>query len=125
MEEEMKYKGKGWRNKKFRYKEEPLMLEVTMEAYKKETICNFNIYGTSNEYVDEGYIVPEISLSLEEVTRLRDELNLLIKHEEEYRKFRGNVAVDYVINEDMIPEEQEEKIKQYVTDVHNIEREDQ
>ena len=121
----MKYKGKGWRNKKFRYKEEPLMLEVTMEAYKKETICNFNIYGTSNEYVDEGYTVPEISLSLEEVTRLRDELNLLIKHEEEYRKFRGNVAVDYVINEDMIPEEQEEKIKQYVTDVHNIEREDQ
>ena len=96
----MKYEGKGWRNNPL--KEQPLMLEVTMEAYKEETICTFEIYNTSNEYVSEEHIVPEISMSLEEVTRLRDELNFLIEHERKHREAKyGNECGDYVVNEVM------------------------
>ncbi len=88
----MKYEGTG-----FRYgEEEPRKLEVTMEAYKEETICTFEIDDNSDY---NG--IASISMSLEEATRLRDELNLLIEHERKHREFRGNIPVDYVINQQM------------------------
>ena len=89
----MKYKGTG-----FRYgEEEPRILEVTMEAYKEETICTFEIDDNSDY---NG--IASISMSLEEATRLRDELNLLIEHERKHREAKyGNECGDYAINKQM------------------------
>ena len=96
----MKYKGTGMYPDK-----ETCELEVTVEMYSSETVWTFDIDDKSDYYSSAS-----IGMSTAEVTRLRDELNLLIEHERKHREFRGNIPADYVINEAMIPEEQEDKV---------------
>jgi hypothetical protein len=91
MEEEMKYKGTGMYPDK-----ETCELEVTVEMYSSETVWTFDIDDKSDYYSSAS-----IGMSTAEVTRLRDELNLLIEHERKHREFRGNIPVDYAINKQM------------------------
>ena len=71
-------------------------LEITVETYSSETVWNFDIDDKSDYYASAS-----ISMSLEEATRLRDELNLLIEHERKHREAKHNVCGDYVINQQM------------------------
>ncbi len=87
----MKYKGTGMHPDK-----ETCELEVTVEMYSSETVWTFDIDDKSDYYSSAS-----IGMSTAEVTRLRDELNLLIEHERKHREFRGNIPVDYAINKQM------------------------
>ena len=87
----MKYKGTGMYPDK-----ETCELEVTVETYSSETVWNFDIDDKSDYYASAS-----ISMSTAEVTRLRDQLNLLIEHERKHREAKHNVCGDYVVNKQM------------------------
>ena len=63
-------------------------LEVTVETYSSETVWNFDIDDKSDYYASAS-----IGMSTAEVTRLRDQLNFLIKHEREHREAKHNLTV--------------------------------
>jgi len=71
-------------------------LEVTVETYSSETVWNFDIDDKSDYYASAS-----INMSTAEVTRLRDQLNLLIEHERKHREAKHNVCGDHVVNEVM------------------------
>ena len=88
----MKYKGTGMYPDK-----ETCELEVTVEMYSSETVWTFDIDDKSDYYASAS-----IGMSTAEVTRLRDELNLLIEHERKHREAKyGNECGDHVVNEVM------------------------
>ena len=88
----MKYKGTGMYPDK-----ETCELEVTVEMYSSETVWTFDIDDKSDYYASAS-----IGMSTAEVTRLRDELNLLIEHERKHREAKyGNECGDYAINKQM------------------------
>ena len=79
----MKYKGTGMYPDK-----ETCELEVTVEMYSSETVWTFDIDDKSDYYASAS-----IGMSTAEVTRLRDQLNFLIKHEREHREAKHNLTV--------------------------------
>ena len=79
----IKYKGTGMYPDK-----ETCELEVTVEMYSSETVWTFDIDDKEDYYASAS-----IGMSTAEVTRLRDQLNFLIKHEREHREAKHNLTV--------------------------------
>ena len=74
-------------------------LEVTVGMYSSETVWTFNIDEPTHK--SNHYRSASIGMSTAEVTRLRDQLNLLIEHERKHREAKHNVCGDHVINQQM------------------------